>query len=408
MSSRTSTTLAVTVLVFVSIALWSSSSPGFTNYRNRTDGGSKTPTRSWAVQQRSHPASAVNVGLPSARASTPAGQGELVCTELNRALLPVCQPGTVELVPATATHAQQRVVNVSTYGASTPLITAVCVSHSRPDMLHRAVYLWAAQTYENLELVIVFDDWDAETKAVANLAAAKFPSEGHTARPLPRRRVTLVINHNRTVKLGPLRNSAIAAARGQYVIQWDDDDVHMPQRIAHSLAALRCSGKRAIMLDSWLMIHYETKKGTSYHGRFYVAPRGLQPGSVLADRTLLLDCYPDITRGVIDTEVGEDSICADKLVAAGDVAAMHSPLLYLYINHGNNACSYKHFKWLSQRSSREKQLRFNSTKMTEMESLVRNITGRRHTDKAVNGGIVALSRFISKSWMLQACVNPRS
>jgi len=64
------------------------------------------------------------------------------------------------------------------------------------------------------------------------------------------RRVVLVENARRRAPLGLLRNAAISAASGRYVTQWDDDDLHHPDRVRVMLHALRCSRRAAIVLDS--------------------------------------------------------------------------------------------------------------------------------------------------------------
>ena len=37
-------------------------------------------------------------------------------------------------------------------------------------------------------------------------------------------------------------------------VQWDDDDVYHPERISWTLAALQCSGVRALVLDAWIIV----------------------------------------------------------------------------------------------------------------------------------------------------------
>eukprot|EP00035_Acanthoeca_spectabilis_P033505 m.24050 g.24050 ORF g.24050 m.24050 type:complete len:674 (+) comp6021_c0_seq1:231-2252(+) len=318
---------------------------------------------------------------------------------------PQCEADTTEIVTLIKRKIRTRVVNVSSHGVQ-PLISALCISYGRPEMLRRSVRLWAAQTHPRLELIIVHDAWDTETEAVSKEAAAQFPVLATKGEFL--RQVSVVVNTNRSAKLGSLRNSAVASARGQYVIQWDDDDIHLPHRVAHTYASLRCAGKKAIMLDSWLMIHNQAKSGTTKKGRFYVAPSGLQPGSILAERDLLVGCYPDITRSTSDGEVGEDTICTDKIAAIDQIAVLHAPYLYLYINHGANTCSYKHFKWLAQRSAREKNLRFTDEERLAMEGLIAGITGRHKTDAQISEGIAALARSVTKSRFLAACVLERS
>jgi len=48
--------------------------------------------------------------------------------------------------------------------------------------------------------------------------------------------------------LRALRNRAVAEAGGEYVYQWDDDDLSHSERIAVQMAALKAAGTRACIL----------------------------------------------------------------------------------------------------------------------------------------------------------------
>ena len=46
-----------------------------------------------------------------------------------------------------------------------PLISCVCVTHNRPNMLERVIKCFEYQTYNNKQLVIVYEELDKLTKA---------------------------------------------------------------------------------------------------------------------------------------------------------------------------------------------------------------------------------------------------
>eukprot|EP00316_Scyphosphaera_apsteinii_P000984 CAMPEP_0119302962 /NCGR_PEP_ID=MMETSP1333-20130426/4472_1 /TAXON_ID=418940 /ORGANISM="Scyphosphaera apsteinii, Strain RCC1455" /LENGTH=521 /DNA_ID=CAMNT_0007305495 /DNA_START=129 /DNA_END=1696 /DNA_ORIENTATION=+ len=276
---------------------------------------------------------------------------------------------------------------VGSASSPAPLITALCVSHGRPRMLERAISLWWGQEYSQLELVVLYDKVDADTREVAiqarahaerwlrrtqHAAAAALspnwqvsssaPYSDRGSREQNMRRIVLVENRESHSALGHLRNLAINAASGEFVCQWDDDDIHHPLRIAMMLHALLCSRRNAVVLDAWVTVDFGRQVA-------YEVSEWPMEGTILARRSLLRNCYPNnITRfstranaeprtsssrlsssraaemgADIAGEIGEDTICVQSLVAAGQVAMMHAPHLYMYTVHGNNTSSDAHF-----------------------------------------------------------------
>lgn len=100
-----------------------------------------------------------------------------------------------------------------------PLVSAIMITGKHPDrerLARVAVECFHRQTHGHRELVIV------NTGAVP------------LARGEPE--VVEVMMEQRALTLGDLRNRGLAAARGEWIIQWDDDDWHAPERMARQLA----------------------------------------------------------------------------------------------------------------------------------------------------------------------------
>src|SRR5262249_937937 len=116
-------------------------------------------------------------------------------------------------------------VRVSQDGAVTPLVTAVMVTRNRTGLARRALECLAAQTWPRLELVVV-DDGDEDYASLLAPFAARF-----AVRYLRRRREPGVL-------LGALRNVGLEAARGELIVQWDDDEWYDPARVAVQADAL--------------------------------------------------------------------------------------------------------------------------------------------------------------------------
>lgn len=108
-----------------------------------------------------------------------------------------------------------------------PRVSVVLPTHNRAGLLHRAVQSALAQTYRNLELVVIDDGSTDTTREVL------------TAVTDPR----LVVIH-REVNGGAAaaRNAGIARARGALIAFLDDDDFWLVQKLEKQVAAIQSAG----------------------------------------------------------------------------------------------------------------------------------------------------------------------
>ena len=98
------------------------------------------------------------------------------------------------------------------------LVSCLMVTRDRYPFARLAIEAFRRQTHAERELVVVQDGTD--TRLVEEIKQADDP----TIRAFRAPAVGL--------SLGALRNLAVAAARGPFVCQWDDDDLYDPDRIA--------------------------------------------------------------------------------------------------------------------------------------------------------------------------------
>lgn len=101
--------------------------------------------------------------------------------------------------------------------ASQPLVSAVITTHNRADLLPRALDSVIAQTYTNLDIVVVDDGSTDQTDEVV-----KKYSQNH------------LINYIRldhSIGACKARNRGIEEAKGEFVAGLDDDDMWHEQRI---------------------------------------------------------------------------------------------------------------------------------------------------------------------------------
>lgn len=196
------------------------------------------------------------------------------------------------------------------------LVSCLCVTRNRVPLLRRSVACFQEQTYAARELLIQYEADDAATRRyVATLDD-------------PRIRGVEIPDSPR-LRLGERRNLAIAASRGRYIAQWDDDDWHGPTRLAEQIAALRDSAKPGCVL--WRVVLFDTPTG-----RGYISEGRPCEGTLVAERDKV-PAFADLGRG-------EDEHALRKMIEADELAALDRPLLYVYVYHGSNTSGRTHFK----------------------------------------------------------------
>ena len=115
--------------------------------------------------------------------------------------------------------------------AEAPLVTVCIVHHERPALVRMAVESVYAQDYPALEAVLVDDGSEGtQARAVLEELEGEFAERGWP----------VVRQENRY--LGAARNAAAAAARGEWLLFLDDDNVLFPDAVTRLVRAARFSG----------------------------------------------------------------------------------------------------------------------------------------------------------------------
>ncbi|HEY9250869.1 MAG TPA: glycosyltransferase, partial [Rariglobus sp.] len=132
-------------------------------------------------------------------------------------------------------------------GDTQPLVS-VCMAHwNRPHYLAQAVASIEAQDYPNMEVIVV-DDCSTSPEAVAFLdeLEARFKPRGWQVLRQPENRFP-----------GAARNRAARAARGEYLMFMDDDNVAKPGEITTFVNAARRTGADVLtcFLDTFDGVH---------------------------------------------------------------------------------------------------------------------------------------------------------
>jgi len=137
---------------------------------------------------------------------------------------PQLDEGALSALSAAAAAARTNATGEET---ELPLVSVVMPTFDRPHFLVRAVESVLAQTYPNLELIVVNDAGCPVDEVLRPLDAAG--------------RITYVRlgrNRNRSAA----RNAALALARGKYVAYLDDDDWYLPQHLERLVGLLERTG----------------------------------------------------------------------------------------------------------------------------------------------------------------------
>ena len=199
--------------------------------------------------------------------------------------------------------------------AEHPLVSCLMVTRERHELARRAVECFRGQTYPNLELVVVDDDPDDGLgRWVDSLGDSRI-------------RYHRLADENKP--LGELRNLAAQTARGEYIAQWDDDDVSHPDRVMEQMTALFAVRADAAFLHRQMLWQPGRR-------RLGVSARRLIENTMVVRKDLLGE-YPALGKG-------EDTPLCNRLAEKADVAVCDRPELYVYVFHGANAWDEKHFE----------------------------------------------------------------
>ncbi|HKT53111.1 MAG TPA: glycosyltransferase family A protein [Caulobacteraceae bacterium] len=207
--------------------------------------------------------------------------------------------------------------------ADNPNTSVSCLMVTRGDIsvLRYSLECYARQSWLHRELVLVTDaDRSAEVEAFVATSAA------------PNVRVFGI---GPGLTLGDLRNITVARARGEVLMQWDDDDLSDPRRVELAIQVLQHSNAAAAYLKRWLI--WWPARGLaaiSYHR--------LWEGSG-AIRREHMRTYPAMASR-------EDYMHRRHLSDHHPVAWIDAPLQYVYAVTGRNTYQSSHFEALLAQS----------------------------------------------------------
>lgn len=109
------------------------------------------------------------------------------------------------------------------------LVTVIMPTYKQDILLHKAVESILAQTYQNIELIVIDDNFDDVYKK-NNADYFENLSHAHGV-------INYIINEE-NIGSAKSRNKGINLARGAYITFLDDDDYYMPSKIENQLKSM--------------------------------------------------------------------------------------------------------------------------------------------------------------------------
>ncbi len=203
-----------------------------------------------------------------------------------------------------------------------PLITVIVRTKDRPEMLSEALASISANTYRNIELVLVND-------------GGRVPITPEDF-PFPIKAINLEENRGRSAAA----NTGIEAATGEYIVFLDDDDVMETEHLETLVGLVSAAGVRIAYTDAAIAVYELGDEGWVECERRLTYSRDFDPELLLFDNyipfnTLIIERTLAIEAGLFaeDLPFFEDW---DFLIRLAQLSPFH--------HHPQVTCEYRHFR----------------------------------------------------------------
>lgn len=211
-----------------------------------------------------------------------------------------------------------------------PLVSCMMLTYNRFKPLREAVDCFLNQTYRKRELIILNSGTEGYVNKVNQYLMSKNVNDQAVIKGLQ-------IKHYHTdpKSIGELRNEAMRYSKGEYVIVFDDDDIHHPERIEAQMSAVLLGNIQGTVLRNFVAVEKKKLFGNKKHNCTILS--GL-------DGTLLFK-KGDVRYA--DMDQGEDTGFLEALKHDGyNIAVIDTPYdMYEYNYYGRrNTVSEQHFK----------------------------------------------------------------
>lgn len=213
-----------------------------------------------------------------------------------------------------------------------PLITCVCVTKNRFDLLKKSINCYINQTYQNKNLVILSQSNKDCNKKIEN-----------HIKELNRSDIQFVVAPE-FLSLGAMRNTSVELATGEIICQWDDDDLYHPERLITQFKILASDSRNIASVYCDFLKYFDHVK------KMYWCDWSNEPkfthkflcGSVMFKKTafhMYRLFYPESGS---QSHVEEDLNVLEKLSYKGNIAPVFAGHQYVYVFHCKNTYDLRH------------------------------------------------------------------
>jgi len=219
-----------------------------------------------------------------------------------------------------------------TMGDSSPLVSVIITTYNRPDKLNVAIKSVIAQTYKNIELIVVDDSSDYDVS--------------ETIKDFSDQVQLYVNNENRGANWSRARG--ISIARGKYVCFLDDDDIWIPTKVEEQVDIAEQSTHSNVAVFSPYLIGKNVVSPPSWNKEQLV--KSLLLGrNPLGGFSMIMVSYELITNiGLPDIHLSnsQDLEWYIRIAQKGDVKIGKQPVV-VYNNEGSDRITSKKKKDIS-------------------------------------------------------------
>lgn len=200
-------------------------------------------------------------------------------------------------------------------------ISVIIPTHNRADLLARALESVLAQSFRDLEIIVVDDASSDNTQAMLTTLMAKD------------NRIRVLSNASPQGG-AESRNVGIAASRGKWIAFLDDDDMWLPNKLEKQLAAL-AKHPKAVACSCAYTVNYPLKTRKVVKTPHLIACQELLRANVLGGASVCI-CSAAILKqmGGFDKKLrsSQDWDLWLRLCEQGDVISVNEPLVEYYVH----------------------------------------------------------------------------
>lgn len=233
-----------------------------------------------------------------------------------------------------------------------PAVSCICITQNRRFFLRRAIaYFWRAARFfefrtgdlEGLELVILDGSARSNVSLIETALSVSGERIGRFLEPYVRYYHYPSEEHSRT---GWFHNEAVRLARGQVIIQWDDDDWHDTYRIQKQWETLRNQIAPSITFTSQFFWYHLLEKKACLSRSWYGG--GSAVGAMLAYHRETWEKAP-----FRDVAQGEDNFFFDDHRALKTpMIDVKDPSFCIYVRHSRNGSPLVNAEYAEEHTER--------------------------------------------------------